>query len=475
MTTWEQLIIHALRHEPALCRVEGLSDKLFDSSECRNLFAGISDTFEDEGADGSIDLAILSKKTGVPVARIAAIEDGCYFPRGNNFRDWIHAQAQEQAKGELLSLLGKEADTFAKTGTFDSAKVAQLEELFGVLKDNGNGHPSAPLSRVLSDVEAKAVPWLWPDFIPLGRASLICGDPGSAKTFYCLDLASRLSRGLTWADGSPGIGPARTVYLTVEDDANDTVRPRVDSLGGDPAMISVYNADQPLHLDLSSAAGLKRLEDEIVRLGNVRLVVVDPIIDFSGDVNPNTTEEVRALLTPLIQVSARNNFALVLIGHLNKAQALSAIYRAGGTTSGWLGKCRAAFMIFRDADDKPLRHVVPLKANLARRDPAQLEFRLADGQLDIRVSDEEIDPDEQLNPQRGPSPKDRDEAVKWLHDYFIGRDEVPATEVETAARAHLISPATLRRAKKAAGYESRRRNESDGRAVWVWARGSTCS
>jgi hypothetical protein len=377
-----------------------------------------------------------------------------------------------------VPLPNREDDITDYLGQF-SSDDAKRDAFFGILAKEEKYAPKmsdgdAPLSLLLSEVKPSSVPWLWQDFIPLGRATLISGDPGSAKTWFCLDLACRLSHGSPWADGSFGIGPAQTIYLTVEDDIHDTIRPRVDSLGGDVSMIAAYNPEHPLHLDLNSADGLKRLEVEVMRLGNVRLVVVDPIIDFSGDVNPNTTQEVRALLTPLIRLAARHNFALILIGHLNKAQTLSAIYRAGGTTSGWLGKCRAAFMIFRDVDDKPLRHVIPIKANNARNDPAQLEFRINDGHLDINVSTEEVDPDEQLNPQRGPNPRERGEAVKWLNDFFVGHIEIPATEVEEAAKANAISESTLKRAKKTAGYRSVKRTEGGGKVIWVWTRDSRC-
>lgn len=471
MTTWEQLIIHAIRHEPARCREEGLSESLFGSTDCRRLFAAISDIYEDAGANGSADPAVLAKRSGVPIERIAAIEEGCYFPTGDNFREWIRLQGQERAKAELLTLLSKETDAYAKTGSLETVKVARIEELFAVLRDNGNGRPPEALSLPLADVAAKVVPWLWRDHIPLGRATFLGGDPGSAKTYYCLYLASRLSRGLSWPDGSPSPGPAKTLYLTVEDDLADTIRPRFDALGGDSSMIAVYNADKSSHLNLNTPEGIKRLDEDVARIGDVRLVVVDPILDFSGDVKSNATEEVRAMLTPLIQVAARHNFALLLVGHLNKAQALSAIYRVSGTTGGWLGKCRAAFMLFRDPDDKILRHVIPLKANLARKDPAQIEFRITDGQLDIHVSAEEVDADEMLNPQHGPSPREREEATRWLNDYFADRLEVPATEVEAAARAKGISLATLRRAKPAAGIISRKRSESGGKGVWAWTRG----
>ena len=328
-----------------------------------------------------------------------------------------------------------------------------------------------PTTIMLSNVEPRTVPWLWRNFIPLGRGTLISGDPGSGKTFFVLDVSARVTRARPWADGTPGGEPANVYYMTVEDDAHDTIRPRIDSLGGDPSKIAIYNAEHPLHLDLSTEAGLLRIEREIIQVGNIRLVVVDPILDFSGGVNPNAGEEVRVLLTPLIRMAAKHNFALILIGHLNKAQTMSAIYRAGGSTSGWLGKCRASFMVFRDINDKTLRHVIPIKANLSPQDPPQLEFTITNGQIDAKISTEEVDPEEMLNPQQhGPDPRERDEAIAWLDAFFGKCPELPAKIIEDAAKANDISQSTLRRAKKHAGYHSEQRTESGSRTFWVWTR-----
>lgn len=260
--------------------------------------------------------------------------------------------------------------------------------------------------------------------------------------------------------------------MTVEDDLADTIRPRIDSLGGDPTKIFVFNSAHPLHMNLSNPDGLVRLEKELVRIGNVRLVVADPIIDFSGKVNPNAAEEVRTLLTPLIQLALKLNFALVLNGHLNKAQTLSAIYRAGGSASGWLGKVRAAFMVFRDKDDPALRHVHPIKANLAPEDPRQLHFRIINGEVKYETSKEDVNIDEQLAPRRspGPAPTECNEAVAWLEEFFAEQDKIPSTEVEAAAEAEGFSESTLKRAKKKGGYRPQRLNESGGRAVWVWVK-----
>ena len=450
---------------------DSLRQRLFTSDDGRKAFAGVSAIWADLRPP-TIDLGMLAAKTGLSLEFIAGLTDGNYPPTPQGFAWRVRELMRRRMSERLLQLVQDEGQHLVKTGEFDPAKLQEIKTAFAEMDALDDIGTTEPNFLMLSDVEPKSVPWLWPNFIPLGYATLISGDPGSAKTFFCLDLAARLSRGLRWPDGAPGGAAAQTVYLTVEDGLHDTIRPRIDSLGGDPSMIAVFNSEHPLHMDLSQPEGLVRLEKEIVRLGNVRLVVVDPIIDFSGGSDPNAAEEVRALLTPLIRLASKLNFALPLVGHLNKSQTLSAIYRAGGSTSGWLGKCRASFMIFRDINDKMLRHVHRVKANLAPEDPRPLEFTIQNGRLEFKVSTEEVNIDEQLAPQRahGPAPNVCNEAVAWLREFFADRNEIPSTEVEEAAKEEGISETTLQRAKGKAGFRSIRRAESGGRAVWTWAK-----
>lgn len=471
----KQTIGHSILQPSLLDAVDELTTEAFSSPKFKKLFEAASRQWEEERVEPLNEL-LLAERTKIPVSEITELTVGIYKTTPDNFRLLVRELRGKSLSGRLWGLLKPELEQNLKTGAWEWApeKVAEaraiMDELEGLKNHNGNG--SLPTTILLSDVKAQAVPWLWRNYIPRGRGTLFSGDPGSAKTWFLLSLASRLSRGLPWPDGSPGSGPASTYYMSVEDDARDTIRPRVDSLGGDPSRIAIYNSETPLHIDLSTEAGRQRIEREIVNVGNVQLVVIDPIADFSGDVNPNAAEDVRALLTPLIQMAARRDFALVIIGHLNKAQTMSAIYRAGGSTSGWLGKCRASFMIFRDINERGLRHVIPIKANLAPQDPPQLEFRIDNGRLEVRVSDYEVDPDEHIgNQHHGPDPREREDALVWLEELFMGKYEIPATDVEEAARMNGISGSTLKRAKKQAGFKSHKRTEIGGRAQWVWSRG----
>lgn len=56
------------------------------------------------------------------------------------------------------------------------------------------------ISRRLTNVEREQLEWLWPGRIPLGKLTLLAGDPGLGKSFVTLDIAARVSRGLPWPD-----------------------------------------------------------------------------------------------------------------------------------------------------------------------------------------------------------------------------------------------------------------------------------
>ena len=58
--------------------------------------------------------------------------------------------------------------------------------------------------RSMSGVHARPVEWLWPGWVPLGKLTVIDGDPGVGKSTLLLDLAARLSRDGIMPDGARG-------------------------------------------------------------------------------------------------------------------------------------------------------------------------------------------------------------------------------------------------------------------------------
>ena len=140
------------------------------------------------------------------------------------------------------------------------------------------------LSVRASAVKPESVSWLWADRIPLGKLSIIEGDPGLAKSTITLDLIARVTRGGPMPDGSPGIGPACAIVASAEDGAADTIVPRLMAAGAELELVEIITGagseDDPGLVALPTDAGL--LEARIVEIG-ARLVIVDPLAAFFDD------------------------------------------------------------------------------------------------------------------------------------------------------------------------------------------------
>jgi hypothetical protein len=195
----------------------------------------------------------------------------------------------------------------------------------------------------LSQIRQQPVPWLWPERLGLGKLGSLEGDPGMGKSLVALDLCARLSRGWVFPDGRPGPGPAAALFLSAEDGAGDTLRPRLEALGGDVERIHVYQeerAGKPLRFPTE----VEQLECEVVRR-QTRLVVIDPITAFlDPNVFTGNDLSVRRALAPLAALAERQQAAILLVRHLTKAGGKKSVYRGGGSI-GFIGSCRSAWLI----------------------------------------------------------------------------------------------------------------------------------
>lgn len=60
------------------------------------------------------------------------------------------------------------------------------------------------LGLLLSEVETQKVHWLWEKRIPLGKNTLLDGDPGMGKSLLAIQVAACVTAGRPMPDGAPG-------------------------------------------------------------------------------------------------------------------------------------------------------------------------------------------------------------------------------------------------------------------------------
>ena len=327
-----------------------------------------------------------------------------------------------------------------------------------VLKESIVEKP-VPVIR-MSEVVSTNVEWLWKPYIPFGKVSILQGNPGEGKTYFAMQLAAACT-GRKPLPGMDVIEPFNMIYQTAEDGLGDTIRPRLEEAGADLERILVIDdGDKPLTLTD------ERLE-KAIRENSARLVIIDPIQAFLGaDVDMNRANEVRPVFRKLGDIAQDNRAAILLIGHLNKANGMSSLQRGLGSTD-IIAAVRSALFIGKLKDDPTIRVLTHEKSSLA---PAgdSIAFTLGDEDGFSWIGAVEITADQLLSGAKEVTPKATkvEQGVKLLEEML--RDGAKASNRDILARAKSlgISRRTLNDSKARLGERLKSEPSADGSCIY---------
>jgi hypothetical protein len=268
------------------------------------------------------------------------------------------------------------------------------------------------------------------------------------------------------------------LLLTAEDDLADTILPRLEAHGADVSKVVAIPAIPGQHVvpfprpllnnpddtkPIASRAfelrrDLVRIHQLLCAMPDCRLVIVDPISAYLGDVNEQSNSEVRGLMLPLAALAQQQNVAVLAVTHLRKKEG-AAIYRSMGSLA-FVAAARAAWLVAKDPKSPQRRLLMPLKNNLAA-DVTGLAFTIethaATRQPIIHWSPDPIAISADTivgnaRPRGRPDAACQD-AMDWLRKR-LAKGPAPARDVVEEADAHGISKATVRRAFRDLGGEA---------------------
>ena len=168
---------------------------------------------------------------------------------------------------------------------------------------------NTPLKLIsMSEINAEEVQWLWYPYIPLGKLTILQGDPGEGKTSFILAVIAALTRGDPLPECERAAEPMNVIYQTAEDGLADTIKPRLESACADCTRVLVIDEGKR-ELTLCDA----RLEEAIRRTG-AKLIVLDPLQAYLGsDVDMHRANEVRPVLKRLSLMAERTQSSTVSI------------------------------------------------------------------------------------------------------------------------------------------------------------------
>jgi putative DNA primase/helicase len=354
--------------------------------------------------------------------------------------------------------------------------------------------PSAPGTRSVEsrrrvrltcavDLEPRAVDWLWSGRVPLGMITMLAGDPKLGKSYVTLAMAAALSRGLPLPMSDRPNQPGSTIRMSAEDDPSRTIAPRLVAGGADLTKVHILasvilaNGSEALP---SLRADIDAITAAAARLGDCRLIVIDPVSAYLKGVDDNRNSALRGVLTPLNRLAEQLAAAVVLVSHLTKAGSSNGKHLVLGSIA-YIGACRANHLFVADPDDPTGRRVLMLDngSNIApSATPLAYTIENHDSGPRIAWSHEPVatvigslfNPVQPVQLHQEEQAARHRECDNWLRR-FLAEGPRSTVDIFKAASDSAFSDSQVRRAKRRIGAIAKR----DGFAAegqWSWTLGA---
>jgi hypothetical protein len=219
-----------------------------------------------------------------------------------------------------------------------------------------------------SEVEPEQISWVWPGRIAAGKQTLIAGEPGLGKSQLSTAIVASVTTGDRWPHDEGQAPHGSVIILSAEDGMADTIIPRLMAAGADRERVYIVSAvrkeDGTGNRSFNLHADLKLLEQNIEAIGDVRLIVIDPISSYMGAIDSHKNTDVRGVLEVVGEMATRYRVAVLGITHFSKGAGQKAINAFIGSIA-FIAAARAAFAVMKDPDDESRRLFLPVKNNLA--------------------------------------------------------------------------------------------------------------
>ena len=326
-----------------------------------------------------------------------------------------------------------------------------------------------------SDIKIEPVTWLWPDMIPQGMFTLLAGQAGTGKTTIAMNVAAIVSKGGKFPDGS-SCRQGNVLIWSAEDSPQHTIVPRLTAAGADLDNVFIISGyrDKGEDTPFDPARDFYAIQQQMENLGNIRLIIVDPVVGLiSGDINK--ANEVRANLQPLVDISGKYQCAIVGITHFAKGRIGTNVQERILGSQAFTALARVVLTAAKDeASEKRILCIA--KSNIGRDTGGfeyQLEQKLVEtenGKMAISCIDwgqyregsarelfgelEEAD--------RKTSGAVDEAKIFLMKELAYGAKQ--QTEIVETAKQQGISESTLKRAKYQLPIKSRKIGTS-----WCWA------
>lgn len=324
-----------------------------------------------------------------------------------------------------------------------------------------------------ADIKPEPIRWLWDGWLARGKFHIFAGQAGTGKTTIAIAIAATVSNGGRFPDGTRA--PAGDVLIwSGEDNAKDSLVPKLLAAGANMRRVhfigDVRHGDEIRSFD--PATDIKAMADAATRIGDVSLLIVDPVVNaVTGDSHKNT--EVRRALQPLVDFGEKLGCAVLGITHFSKGtNGQDAMERVTGSLA-FAALARVVLATGKINEGGTTKRIFCRAKSNIGIDHGGFEYDLhqkaIEGYKDVfssySVWGEAVEGTAtelltEIEPDDGEGAK----AEKFLRD-LLANGSVPSKQVKSESIDAGHSWRTVERAKKALGIEAVKEGMDSG---WVW-------
>ena len=430
----------------------------------------------------------------LPMGRYEWVVFWVVFPvwKGWNNRGTFFFENTERSCGSVLctSLTYQHGQEIMKTNSFYGTPII------------------SPRLVNLSEVEVKPVDWLWLNKVPYGDITVLAGLQKQGKSMVTVYMASVITQGTLWSDSStrePGSiilqgrnwcdgSPCErgsVIFFAGEDRKEEYVR-RLNANGADLTKIRVLDGADMIDPNSGKSeeisVSVKSLDviDAAIKLTEketglpVRMVVIDPVSNYWGNINEKDNVQVRSALHPLQQFFQARRIVPVLVQHFSKTGGKKAMLRVLGSVA-LTGIARNTWGVYADTaehgelESEKNRYFVHIASNCCI-DPLGILFRITpEGQVDVVDMEITLNGDNFESAGQGSPPGAKPSALQQAADWLVkflsdGRKPVGSTNprpgtVRFEAEKEGHAWATIRKAADILGIVKASKPEN---GVYYW-------
>ena len=326
-----------------------------------------------------------------------------------------------------------------------------------------------------ADIKPEPINWLWDGWLARGKFHIFAGQAGTGKTTIAIALAATVSTGGRFPDGTRS--PIGNVLIwSGEDSAKDILIPRLIAAGADLGKIhligDVQHGDETRSFD--PAIDIAELNHAAARIGDISLLIVDPIVNaIAGDSHKNG--EVRRALQPLVNFGEELGCAVLGITHFTKnTKGREPLERVTGSLA-FGALARIVLAAAKIADENTVKHIFCRTKSNIGVDHGGFEYDLHQKELEDHkgvfssyalwgkaVGGSAMELLAENKSDSGGS--EVDEAEQFLRD-ALADGRMPQKEIEKDYKGAGHSLSTIKRAKKRLGVISEKDSMTGG---WFW-------